>query len=116
MEGLHRDVLRCKYSLAGNILIVRVICAAAYNTLTREDPFDQELNAALGPLLQPLNTLLSRTPASSNLIAGVLGTDSPVVRLSITTTLMLVLKPWPYNMPMPCPHRSNADADLRLPG
>ena len=81
-------MLRCKHSLAGDILIVTLTCAAAYNTLTREDPFDQELNAALGPLLQPLNTLLSRTPASSNLIAGVLGTDSPVVRLLVTTTPM----------------------------
>ena len=35
----------------------------------------------LGPLLQPITTLLSRTPASSNVIAGVLGNDSPVVGL-----------------------------------
>ena len=112
----YTEMLRCKHSLAGDILIVTLTCAAAYNTLTREDPFDQELNAALGPLLQPLNTLLSRTPASSNLIAGVLGTDSPVVRLLVTTTPMSSLKPHPYNIPMPCPHRSNADADLRLPG
>ena len=98
----------------GNILIVIHICAAAYNTLTREDPFDQELNAALGPLLQPLNTLLSRTPASSNLIAGVLGNDSPVVRLLITTPLWSFFQPRPYNMPVPCPHRSPAAADLRV--
>ena len=99
MKGLHRDVLRCKHSLAGNILIVTVTCAAAYNTLTREDPFDQELKAALGPLLQPLNTLLSRTPASSNFIAGVLGNDSPVVRLLNTTTLMSFFQPRLCNIP-----------------
>ena len=116
MKGLHTEMLRCKHSLVGNILIVLLICAAAYNTLTREDPFDQELNAALGPLLQPLNTLLSRTPASSNLIAGVLGTDSPVVRLLLTTALMSFFQPRPCDLPVPCPHRSDAAADLRLPG
>lgn len=44
-----------------------------------EDPFDQQLSAALDPLLQPLTTLLSRTPALSNMLVGPLGVDSPVV-------------------------------------
>ena len=74
--------------LSRTIMTVTLIYAAAYNTLTREDPFDQELNAVLGPLLQPITTLLSRTPASSNMIAGILGNDSPVVRLLITYTAM----------------------------
>ncbi len=53
--------------------------AAAYNVLMAEDPFDQQLSAALDPLLQPLTTLLSRTPALSNMLSGPLGVDSPAV-------------------------------------
>ena len=46
-----------------------------------EDPFDQQLSQALGPLLDPLATLLSRTPALSNMLAGAFGSDSPVVHI-----------------------------------
>lgn len=58
-----------------------LFCAAAYNQLMAEDPFDQQLSQALGPLLNPLTTLLSRTPAFSNMLAGAFGTDSLVVRI-----------------------------------
>ena len=53
--------------------------AAEYSILTSEDPFDQELTQALGPLLDPLATLLSRTPAISNMLGGPFGVNSTLV-------------------------------------
>ena len=55
--------------------------AAEYSILTSEDPFDQELTQALGPLLEPIVTLLSRTPAISNLLGGPFGVNSTLVRV-----------------------------------
>ncbi len=58
--------------------------AAEYSILTSEDPFDQELTQALGPLLEPIATLLSRTPAVSNLLGGPFGVNSSLVRVRFT--------------------------------
>ncbi|BDA49964.1 hypothetical protein COCOBI_15-0920 [Coccomyxa sp. Obi] len=53
---------------------------AGLERIIEQDPFDQALVAALSPVLDPLATYISRTPALSDALATLIGQNTPVVQ------------------------------------
>ena len=66
----------------------------------QQDPFDQALAAALSPVLDPVPTYISRTPALSNALVTLAGRDTPLVSALEDS----IIHCFPYTPSLRLPH------------